>query len=94
VLTKVVESALANNIDIAIAAARVEEARAQFSAARGQLLPSVEAAAGARRERVLNAFGQPASQTANAAARQRRPGAAPHVHAEASKHRKVYFMRT
>jgi multidrug efflux system outer membrane protein len=67
VLTKVVENALANNVDIAIAAARVEEARAQFGAARGQLLPSVELVAGGRRERFLSAFGQPASQTAERA---------------------------
>ena len=67
VLTKIVEHALANNVDIAIAAARVEEARAQFGAARGQLLPSVEFAAGGRRERFLNAFGQAATQTAERA---------------------------
>jgi outer membrane protein, multidrug efflux system len=67
VLTKVVESALANNVDIAIAAARVDEARAQFGFARGQLLPSVELAAGGRRERFLNPFGQAASQTAERA---------------------------
>ncbi|HEV8332676.1 MAG TPA: efflux transporter outer membrane subunit [Steroidobacteraceae bacterium] len=66
-LTLIVEHALANNVDIAIAAARVEEARAQFGAARGQLLPSVELLAGARRERFLNAFGQAASQTAERA---------------------------
>jgi outer membrane protein, multidrug efflux system len=66
-LTKIVEHALANNVDIAIAAARVEEARAQFGAARGQLLPSVELLAGAKRERFLNAFGQAASQTAERA---------------------------
>jgi multidrug efflux system outer membrane protein len=66
-LTQIVEHALANNVDIAIAAARVEEARAQFGAARGQLLPSVELLAGARRERFLNAFGQSASQTAERA---------------------------
>ena len=66
-LTKIVEHAVAHNVDIAIAAARVEEARAQFSAARGQLLPSVELAAGGRRERFLNAFGQSATQTAERA---------------------------
>jgi len=64
VLTQVVEKALANNVDIAIAAARVEEARAQFGAARGRLLPHAELIAGGRRERFLNAFGQDASQTA------------------------------
>jgi len=67
VLSKVVERALANNVDIAIAAARVEEARAQFSAAHGQSLPSVEAVAAAKRERFLNAFGRSASQTAEQA---------------------------
>jgi multidrug efflux system outer membrane protein len=66
-LTSVVETALANNVDVAIAAARVEEARAQFSAARGQLLPSAELFAAGKRERFLNAFGQAASQTAQRA---------------------------
>lgn len=66
-LTQIVEHALAHNVDIAIAAARVEEARAQFGAARGQLLPSVDLLAGAKRERFLNSFGQPASQTAERA---------------------------
>ena len=50
VLTTLVEHALANNVDVAIAAARVEEARAQFDAARGQSLPNVELVEGARRE--------------------------------------------
>ena len=64
VLGSVVEQALANNVDIAIAAARVEEARAQFDGARGQLLPSVELGVAGKRERYLNAFGRAASQTA------------------------------
>ena len=67
VLSQIVEKALANNVDLAIAAARVDEARAQFDAARGQLLPSVELAAGGRRERFLNAFGQSSTQTAERA---------------------------
>jgi NodT family efflux transporter outer membrane factor (OMF) lipoprotein len=67
VLTKIVEQALARNVDISIAAARVEEARAQFHATRGQSLPSVDVAVAGRRERFLNPFGQPASQTAEAA---------------------------
>ena len=67
VLGKVVETALANNVDIAIAAARVEEARAQFAGARGQLLPSAELFTAGTRERFLNAFGQAASQTAERA---------------------------
>lgn len=64
VLTNLVERALANNVDIAIAAARVEEARAQFAAARGQLLPRAELAAGGRRERFLGALGRSEYQTA------------------------------
>jgi NodT family efflux transporter outer membrane factor (OMF) lipoprotein len=67
VLTQIVEKALANNVDIAIAAARVEEARAQFGVARGQLLPSVELTGGAKRDRFLNAFGRPATETADRA---------------------------
>lgn len=67
VLSQVVEKALANNVDLAIAAARVDEARAQFGVAHGQLLPSVELLAGGRRERFLNPFGQSATQTAERA---------------------------
>lgn len=67
VLTKVVENALANNVDIAIAAARVEEARAQFGVARGQLLPNAELDTGVKGERFLNAFGQSAFQTSEQA---------------------------
>lgn len=64
VLTQVVEKALANNVDIAIAAARVEEAHAQFGAARGRLLPTADLRAGGVRERFLSPFGRPESQTA------------------------------
>ena len=67
VLSQVVEKALAHNVDIAIAAARVEEARAQFDAAHGQRLPSAELLAGGRRERFLNSFGQAATQTSGRA---------------------------
>jgi multidrug efflux system outer membrane protein len=67
VLTSVVEHALANNVDIAIAVARVEEARAQFASARGQTLPSVELSAAAKRERFLSAFGTAEQQTAELA---------------------------
>jgi NodT family efflux transporter outer membrane factor (OMF) lipoprotein len=63
-LTEVVERALDRNMDIAIAATRVEAARAQFSLARGQLLPSVELDAGAKRDRSLDAFGRPQLETA------------------------------
>src|SRR5262245_7415915 len=54
VLSAVVEKALANNVDIAIAALRVEEARGLFGIAHGQLLPSAELDAGGKRERFLN----------------------------------------
>lgn len=66
-LTEAVENALANNVDIAIAAARVEEARAQFSAARSHTLPHAELLVAGRRERFLSAFGHPEYQTAERA---------------------------
>jgi outer membrane protein, multidrug efflux system len=62
-LTRTVETALANNVDAAIAAARVQEARAQFRVVHGQLLPSIGVGSAARRERFLNAFGQGTYQT-------------------------------
>jgi outer membrane protein, multidrug efflux system len=62
-LTALVEKALANNVDIALAATRVEEARAQFDAARGQLLPQAYSLVAGRRERFLTAFGHPEYQT-------------------------------
>ncbi len=64
VLSQVVDTALANNIDVAIAASRVEEARAQFRLARSQQLPSVNAVAGGDRDRYVNAFGQGVDQWA------------------------------
>lgn len=63
-LAAIVDTALANNIDIALAAARVEEARAQFSAARSQLRPQAQLLVAGRRERFLTVFGQPEYQTA------------------------------
>lgn len=64
VLTALVEQALANNVDIAIAGARVREARAQESLARAALLPTLDAAGAGARSRSVNAFGQPVVQTA------------------------------
>ena len=64
VLARVVETALANNVDIAISAERVEDARAQFRLAQGQLLPSIGIGGGGGRERFLNAFGKGTYQTA------------------------------
>src|SRR5262249_46840298 len=58
------EKALTNNVDVAIAAVRVEEARAQFVFTRGQSLPSIQAEAGGKRERFLNPFGFASSDTA------------------------------
>ena len=67
VLTRVVAAALAHNSDIAIAAARVSEARAQFHLAHAQLLPTAGLAVGGDRERFLNAFGVGTYQTAGEA---------------------------
>jgi NodT family efflux transporter outer membrane factor (OMF) lipoprotein len=63
-LTRVVAAALAHNTDVAIAAARVSEARAQFRLAQAQTLPNVGLVAGGDRERFLNAFGVGTYQTA------------------------------
>ncbi|MBO9499034.1 MAG: efflux transporter outer membrane subunit [Novosphingobium sp.] len=62
-LTGLVDQALAGNTDLALAAARVEEARAQFATAQAFQLPTVDAAAGGGPQRALNAFGQPLDQT-------------------------------
>jgi multidrug efflux system outer membrane protein len=56
-LAHLVEEALAGNEDIEIAAARVEEARAQFAAARGARLPAVQAVGAGGRTRSVNPFG-------------------------------------
>jgi multidrug efflux system outer membrane protein len=62
-LAALVERALANNTDIAIAAARVREARAQTTAARAALLPTLDAGLGASEARTINAFGMPSTST-------------------------------
>lgn len=62
-LTAVVETALARNTDVAIAAARVEEARAQFRLTEAQRLPNLVGAAGGGRQRDVSPFGQPREQT-------------------------------
>ena len=67
VLAEIVSKALANNDDLAMAAERVLEARAQYKAARGQLFPSLVLGAGGVRERYVNAFGQPTMQNAEQA---------------------------
>src|SRR5262249_49296081 len=62
VLSLVVEKALQHNVDVAFAAQRVEEARAQFRLADAQLTPTVTAVAEGERTRGLNAFGRPVTQ--------------------------------
>lgn len=66
-LTAVVETALAHNTDLAIAAARVEEARAPYRLAEAQRLPNLLGAAGGARQRDVSAFGTPRLQTAGQA---------------------------
>lgn len=58
-LTALVEQARANNSDLAIAAARVTEARAQERVARSLLLPTLSASLPGSDARTVNAFGQP-----------------------------------
>jgi len=63
-LTTLVERALANNTDVAIAAERVEEARAQFRFAEAQRRPNLAAVASGGRQRDVSPFGLPQEQTA------------------------------
>ncbi|MFD1104428.1 efflux transporter outer membrane subunit [Sphingobium olei] len=56
-LAQLVDEALARNEDIEIAAARIEEARAQFAAARGARLPAVQGVGAGGRTRSVNPFG-------------------------------------
>jgi NodT family efflux transporter outer membrane factor (OMF) lipoprotein len=64
VLTQIVQTALANNTDVAIAAARVSEARGQFHLARAQGLPNVQGVLQGARQRDVNpGFGIAENQT-------------------------------
>lgn len=63
VLSRLVEAALANNLDVATAAARVQEARAQEALARSAQFPSLDFALSTSRGRSLNAFGQATTVT-------------------------------
>ena len=64
ILTDLVERALRNNDDIAIAVGRVAEARADFRISRAQLLPNIGLSGGGFRDRDVNpAFGAPEYQT-------------------------------
>ncbi|MFC4314026.1 efflux transporter outer membrane subunit [Steroidobacter flavus] len=68
-LARLIEAALANNIDISVAAARVEEARAQYDLSRAQRGLYVAGGVAGVRERTINpAFGIPQEQTAGQAA--------------------------
>jgi len=65
-LNALVEEALSHSDDIALAAVRVQEARAQFRYAQAQRLPNVRAAAEEERDRDVNpGFGIPEEQTAH-----------------------------
>jgi outer membrane protein, multidrug efflux system len=59
ILPELVDRALANNTDVAIAAARVRDADAQVRQVRSQLLPSLDATLGGTRSRTISAFGTP-----------------------------------
>ncbi|MDB6060865.1 MAG: efflux transporter outer rane subunit [Verrucomicrobiaceae bacterium] len=59
VLQRLVDTALAHNVDIALAAARVREARAQEKLSRSQLFPTLDARVDAQRSRDIDAFGEP-----------------------------------
>jgi len=63
-LDALVATALADNPDIAIAGARLREARAQIDLARAALLPTLDASLAGSRSRSVNAFGQPSEGTA------------------------------
>ena len=67
VFTAIVDRALANNTDVAIAASRVEEARGQFRFAQAQRFPDLVGVAGGGRKRDVSPFGLPREQTAGQA---------------------------
>jgi outer membrane protein, multidrug efflux system len=64
-LAALVEEALANNDDIAIAANRVREARGQLRLAGAALLPTVRGSIDGARDRDVSPFGEPELQTAS-----------------------------
>jgi NodT family efflux transporter outer membrane factor (OMF) lipoprotein len=63
-LNVLVDKALARNADIALATARVDEARALSRVAHSALLPTVDAVAGLQGSRQLDAFGRSYESTA------------------------------
>lgn len=62
-LTRLVTAALANNPDIAVAVARVAEARATERVARAARFPTLDAGVGLIEQRALNAFGTASTGT-------------------------------
>ncbi|KQN34805.1 RND transporter [Sphingomonas sp. Leaf407] len=62
-LARLVTAALANNPDIAIAAARVAEARAQEGVARAARFPTLDVGVGLTEQRALNALGRASTGT-------------------------------
>ena len=64
-LDKLVEASLSNNVDIAIAAGRVEEARAQFRLAQAQRMPNLAGVDKGGRQRDVDPFGRPRQQWLN-----------------------------
>lgn len=62
-LTRLVTAALANNPDIAVAVARVAEARATERIARAARFPTLDAGVGLIEQRALNAFGKASTGT-------------------------------
>src|SRR4051812_42450269 len=57
VLVTLIDRAMTNNVDVAIAAARVREAQARQRQARSELFPSIDAVIAGTRARSVNAFG-------------------------------------
>src|SRR2546426_6348646 len=62
-LRDLVQTALKQNYDVRIAAARILEARAQLGISRADQLPSVDAGASAANERIPQAVGRPTIET-------------------------------
>src|SRR6187431_1931709 len=62
-LRKLVETALANNRDLRIAALNVEQARAQYGISRAELFPSVSGSVSGERQRSMGQNDMPARET-------------------------------
>lgn len=64
-LTEFINQAGASNLDLKVAVARVKEARARLGVARGELLPAVDAAGSATRQRTSENTATPGGVTAD-----------------------------